>query len=126
MWRTVLHYQARYFQQSSLSHYQARADFIGVDIAGDLAVETVITPSEFPENVAKSGAYELVIGDNGIKIVAFDQAGLFYPCCICLLHVFVVSVHCNRRDVINTRCNIFVLHKLKLWRKCRVHPASVQ
>ncbi|ANS84129.1 Beta-N-acetylhexosaminidase [Vibrio scophthalmi] len=66
------------FSAEQFKALQARGALLDINLAGELAVETQIVPSEFPENLAKAGAYELVIGEQGIKIVAFDQAGLFY------------------------------------------------
>ncbi|ODS09889.1 beta-N-acetylhexosaminidase [Vibrio scophthalmi] len=66
------------FSAEQFKALQARGALLDINLAGGLAVETQIVPSEFPENLAKAGAYELVIGEQGIKIVAFDQAGLFY------------------------------------------------
>ncbi|GAK85554.1 beta-hexosaminidase [Vibrio ponticus] len=66
------------FSSQQYAALQARANLLEVNLAGELAVNASIVPSEFPEDLAKSGAYELVIAEDGIKIVAFDQAGLFY------------------------------------------------
>ncbi|WP_114766045.1 beta-N-acetylhexosaminidase [Vibrio rhodolitus] len=66
------------FSSQQYAALQARANLLEVNLAGELAVNAAIVPSEFPEDLAKSGAYELVIAEDGIKIVAFDQAGLFY------------------------------------------------
>ncbi|OLQ86583.1 beta-N-acetylhexosaminidase [Vibrio ponticus] len=66
------------FSAEQYAALQARANLLEVNLAGELAVNAAIVPSEFPEDLAKSGAYELVIAEDGIKIVAFDQAGLFY------------------------------------------------
>ncbi|ROV60243.1 beta-N-acetylhexosaminidase [Vibrio ponticus] len=66
------------FSSEQYAALQARANLLEVNLAGELAISAAIVPSEFPEDLAKSGAYELVIAEDGIKIVAFDQAGLFY------------------------------------------------
>ncbi|WP_194438222.1 beta-N-acetylhexosaminidase [Vibrio fluminensis] len=66
------------FSSEQYAALQARANLLEVNLAGELAINAAIVPSEFPEDLAKSGAYELVIAEDGIKIVAFDQAGLFY------------------------------------------------
>ncbi|WP_162047423.1 beta-N-acetylhexosaminidase [Vibrio taketomensis] len=66
------------FTAEQFAALQSRAALLDVNLAGKLAVDTAIVPSEFPENLAKSGAYELVISQDGIKIIGFDQTGLFY------------------------------------------------
>ncbi|WP_162062291.1 beta-N-acetylhexosaminidase [Vibrio taketomensis] len=66
------------FTAEQFAALQSRAALLGVNLAGELAVDTAIVPSEFPDNLAKSGAYELVISQDGIKIIGFDQTGLFY------------------------------------------------
>ncbi len=66
------------FTAEQFAALQSRAALLDVNLAGELAVDTAIVPSEFPENLAKSGAYELVISQDGIKIIGFDQTGLFY------------------------------------------------
>ncbi|GAB2639005.1 beta-N-acetylhexosaminidase [Vibrio panuliri] len=66
------------FAPEQYAALQTRAALLDVNLSGNLPVHTAIVPSEFPEDLAKSGAYELVIAEDGIKIVAFDQAGLFY------------------------------------------------
>ncbi|RJX70136.1 beta-N-acetylhexosaminidase [Vibrio sinensis] len=55
-----------------------RAELLNVNIDGDLPVSITVEPSDFSGELAKSGAYELSIQEDGIVIKAFDQAGAFY------------------------------------------------
>ncbi|WP_114786616.1 beta-N-acetylhexosaminidase [Vibrio tetraodonis] len=61
--------------------YQAletRGELIGITLDGRQAVNLAIDPNLFSGEFIKSGAYQLQISTNGIKINAFDQAGAFY------------------------------------------------
>lgn len=66
------------FATDQFSALQARAKTIGLKLDGELAVGVAITPSEFSDQMATSGAYELEIAPNAISIRAFDEAGAFY------------------------------------------------
>ncbi|MGD8123044.1 beta-N-acetylhexosaminidase [Vibrio sp. TRT 2004] len=66
------------FDQAQFAAIQERAEVLGVDVDGALPVSVALVPADFSNEMAKSGAYEMVISGNGIAIKAFDQAGAFY------------------------------------------------
>lgn len=66
------------FDQAQFAAIQERAEVLGVDVDGALPVSVALVPVDFSNEMAKSGAYEMVISGNGIAIKAFDQAGAFY------------------------------------------------
>ncbi|MCZ4295970.1 beta-N-acetylhexosaminidase [Vibrio sinaloensis] len=66
------------FDQAQFAAIQERAELLGVDVGGALPVSVALVPADFSNEMAKSGAYEMVISGKGIAIKAFDQAGAFY------------------------------------------------
>ncbi|AUI85552.1 beta-N-acetylhexosaminidase [Vibrio azureus] len=66
------------FDAAQFAALEDRAEVIGVDVKGDVPVSVQISPASFKGDMAKSGAYEMIIKDNGVSIKAFDQAGAFY------------------------------------------------
>lgn len=66
------------FEPAQFAAIQERAELLGVDVGGALPVSVALVPADFSNEMAKSGAYEMVISGKGIAIKAFDQAGAFY------------------------------------------------
>ncbi|MGD8233238.1 beta-N-acetylhexosaminidase [Vibrio sp. TRT 1302] len=66
------------FEPAQFAAIQERAELLGVDVGGALPVSVTLVPADFSNEMAKSGAYEMVISGKGIAIKAFDQAGAFY------------------------------------------------
>ncbi|NLS11642.1 family 20 glycosylhydrolase [Vibrio sp. SM6] len=66
------------FTEEQWQALETRAEVIGVDIDGALPMSVVLASETFSGEMARSGAYKLVIGDEGIEVTAFDQAGAFY------------------------------------------------
>ncbi|CAH7034744.1 N,N'-diacetylchitobiase [Vibrio chagasii] len=66
------------FDADQFAAIEERADVVNVDVSGDLPVSVAVVPTQFTGDLAKSGAYELSISEEGIAIKAFDKTGAFY------------------------------------------------
>ncbi|WP_428771948.1 beta-N-acetylhexosaminidase [Vibrio sp.] len=66
------------FAAEQFAAIQQRGKVVGVDVAGELPVSITVVPASFSGELAKPGAYQMSIKDDGIGIKAFDLAGAFY------------------------------------------------
>ncbi|MGF1719796.1 carbohydate-binding domain-containing protein [Vibrio kyushuensis] len=66
------------FEADQYGALEARSNVIGLNIKGESPVSVELSPAEFEDDLAVSGAYNLTITEAGIEITAFDKAGAFY------------------------------------------------
>ncbi|MBV7299619.1 beta-N-acetylhexosaminidase [Enterovibrio paralichthyis] len=63
---------------AQLDAFEGRAELLGVNLGGDIALDINVDANAFDGEEAVSGAYKLAIDASGVKVLGFDSVGAFY------------------------------------------------
>ncbi|WP_325892116.1 beta-N-acetylhexosaminidase [Grimontia sp. NTOU-MAR1] len=61
-----------------LAAFEKRAELLGVNVEGDIALNINVDAKAFEGKEAVSGAYKLAVNAGGVEVLGFDSVGAFY------------------------------------------------